>query len=66
MNKNKYLHSIPFRMFRSQKESLDEMMNDKDFCSRNNYQSQSDVFRMSLNRTLREYEHDKFRREVSS
>ena len=53
-------------MFRSQKEVLDEMMNDEDFCSRNNYQSQSDVLRMSLNRTLREYEHDKFRRTVSS
>ena len=29
--KNKYLHSIPFRMFRSQKEVLDEMMNDESY-----------------------------------
>ena len=48
------------------KESLDELMNDREFCEKNNLHSSSDVFRMSLNRTLREFEHNKFRREVSS
>ena len=62
----KYTHSIPIRLYRTQKESLDELMNDREFCEKNNLNSSSDVFRMSLNRTLREFEHNKFRREVSS
>ena len=62
----KYTHSIPIRLYRTQKESLDELMNDREFCEKNNLHSSSDVFRMSLYITLREFEHNKFRREVSS
>jgi len=61
----KYTNPIVVRLYRSQKESLRELMKDKDFCLKNNIHSSSDVFRMSLNETLRKFEHDKFRREVS-
>ncbi|MAD48470.1 MAG: hypothetical protein CMQ53_03845 [Gammaproteobacteria bacterium] len=61
----KYSNPIPVRIYRTQKESLNELMKDREFCIKNNLHSQSDVLRMSLNRTLREFEHNKFRREVS-
>ena len=62
----KYTNPIVVRLYRSQKDSLNELMNDRDFCQKNNIHSSSDVFRMSLNETLRKFEHNKFRREVSS
>tara|TARA_B100000212_G_scaffold332445_1_gene300737 strand:+ start:78 stop:278 length:201 start_codon:yes stop_codon:yes gene_type:complete len=66
MRYKKYTNAVPVRMYRSQKEVLNALMRDENYCKRRNYCSESDVVRSALNKELREFEQHQFRKEVSS
>ena len=65
MKYKKYTNPVNCRLYRSQKDVLNRLMDNERFCRQHNISSESDVIRLAVNKVLREYEQIEFRQQVS-
>ena len=67
MKYKKYTDSpVQVRLHTYQHQTLNELMNDEEFCVSNNYYSKSDILRKELNSALKKFEQYKFNKSITA